>query len=59
MLHKGRINKAQEERMTLPGRRGKFGVELTRQKPRVLGDLDHLHEIILRRPPGNSKPRSL
>src|ERR1043166_739611 len=38
-----------EQRVAMPRRRGKFGMELAGDKPRMVGQLDHLAQAVARR----------
>lgn len=52
-----RIDEAPEEGMRRVGLGEELRMELRRDKERMPGDLDQLHEPVVRRRPGEHKPR--
>src|SRR5262245_51633488 len=50
-----RANEADEQRMPVARRRREFRMELAREKPRMVGELDHLDEEIVHRLAGDDE----
>src|ERR1700720_19255 len=56
LMVEGRLDEGGEERVRLPGAREELGMELTGHEPRVIGQLDDLHELLLGPDAGDAQP---
>src|SRR5262245_29520235 len=54
-----RLHERLEERVRRPGPRSELRVELSRHEPRMIGQLDDLHQLLLRPDAGYAQPALL